>query len=155
MGTSTNAILAYGYDLGGSDGYLVDEASEYGGLPDAWYANEADHEFQEEAERRLLVSVGFTETNWQAPGHFARKREAEQRCGVEIVAHCSGDYPMYILAAHRLTVRRGDVEQLDLEELQTDPVTQGWDDKLRAALVALGLTPKQQEPAWLLCSYWN
>lgn len=160
MGQSTNAVLVYGYNLGGGEiDWLVEEANgEYGELHLDWF-NEDDesgeNDFIEAAEKRLLAAAGFTETDWRADGYFARKREAEKGLGVEFESYCSGDYPIYTLAAHVITVHRGDCKQLSLDELARLPRENGWDDKLAGALRTLGLTPKQAEPAWLLVSYWG
>lgn len=159
MGQSTNAVLAYGYDLGGGDSeWKVRDAGEYGELPTlAWYTPDEDaEEFEEAAERRLLAQLtGFTETDWQADGFFAREREAKARLGVEFETYCSGDYPMLLLVAHVTTVRRGDCERIDLVDLQQRPEQKDWDAKLTAALNVLGLTPTQERACWLLCSYWG
>ena len=68
MGTSTNAVLFYGYNLGGSDGWLIEEAGEYGEWDSDWYQPE-DEDCEgviEEAAKRLLAATGFTETDWRA-----------------------------------------------------------------------------------------
>ncbi|MFH8751065.1 hypothetical protein ACH4GK_32010 [Streptomyces rimosus] len=67
MGQSTDAMLVYGYHLGGGDsGWELEGLGEYGELPDLpWYGPEGD--FQAAAERHLLATLaGFTET-WE-PG---------------------------------------------------------------------------------------
>lgn len=158
MGRSTDAILAYGYDLGGSDGWKVHDAGEYGELPALnWYTPDEDaDEFQEAAERQLLTQIaGFTETDWQAEGYFARQREAKALTGVEFETYGSGDYPMLLLAAHVTTVRFGDCEEIDPVDLQQRPERKDWDAKLTAALGALGIRPTQERARWLLCSYWG
>ncbi|MFF9118282.1 hypothetical protein ACF09Y_22230 [Streptomyces massasporeus] len=156
MGQSTNGILAYGYDLGGEEEWKLQGLGEYGELPDLpWHAEGED--FQEAAERRLLAQLAdFTET-WQpgSDGYFTREQEAKARLGVEFDTYCSGDYPMYLLATKVITVYRGSVEHIDMAELVTAPETNGWDEKLRAAVQALGITPTQEKPKWLLCSYWG
>lgn len=168
MGVSTNAVLVYGYDLGGEDDeWLVEETSgEYGELALDWYSEAVEDERDEDeddeetgfiaaAKRRLIAASGFTETNDGSDGYYDRLWEAEEALEVEFESYCSGESPMYILAAKVITVPRGHVEALDLAAMATDPAEQGWDDKLSAALTTLGITPKQQEPAWLLCSYWG
>jgi hypothetical protein len=158
MSTSTDAILAYGYDLGGDDEWKIHEAGEYGELPTLdWYDPETDEDgFEEMAERRLLAEVaGFAETDWRAEGYHNRKREARARLGVEFDTYCSDECPMYLLAAHVTTVHRGGIQVMDPADLARRPVEQGWDAKLAAALAALGLTPVQDQPRWLLCSYWG
>lgn len=157
MGTSTNALLVYGYNLGGGEiEWLVQEADEYGGLDTDWWGEDDDRDFGTAAMRRLLEASGFTETYEDGrEGYFTREREAEKAVGVKLESYCSGDYPIYTLAAHVTTVHRGECELLNLDELARAPGENDWDRKLAAALRALGLTPKQAEPGWLLCSYWG
>ena len=137
MGTTTDAILAYGYDLGGSDGWAIREIDEYDSLDPAkfaWYDDENDDDFQEQAERHLLAS---------------------EVLGVQFETYCSDSAPMHLLAAKVITVRRGNCEVLDLPALSAMPAEHGWDDKLRAACQALGITPTQASPGWVLVSYWG
>jgi hypothetical protein len=153
---SASGILAYGYNLGGGDGWEIAETGEYGELALDWFDPEdEDTDFVTEAEKRLLVAAGFTETDWRADGYFAREREAKAALGVRFESYCSGDYSQYALATKVITVSWGEVEQIDMVELVEAPNVHGWDDKLRAALETLGLTPKQESPRWLLCSYWG
>lgn len=155
MGVSTDGILVYGYNLGGDEGgWEVAEAGEYGEWEPTWL-DEEDPDTVGDAERVLLASVGFTEDDWRVDGYFDRKKEAEGRLGVELESYCSGDYPMYLLAAHKIVVKRGYVKTVDFAELDRLRVEQDWDGKLQQALAALGVTPKQTEPAWLLASYWG
>ncbi|MCP9947226.1 hypothetical protein [Actinomadura madurae] len=158
MGQSTNAVLVYGYNLGGGEiDWLVEEANgEYGELQLDWFDEEGDDDFIEMAEKRLLQANGFTETYEDGrEGYFGREREAKKALGVEFETYCSGDYPIYTIAAHVITVHQGDCKLLNLDELARLPRENGWDDKLTAVLRTLGLTPKQPEPAWLLVSYWG
>ncbi len=162
MGRSSDAILAYGYDLGGGDEeWKIHQTDEYGSIrPDqfTWYDEDDEDgsvEFIEQAENRLLVASGFTETDWEVDGYFARKREAKERLGVKFRTYCSGEDSMYVLAAKVITVSWGDSELLDLPALMSEPAENGWDEKLRAAIEVLGITPKQEQPGWVLCSYWG
>lgn len=157
MGQSTDAILAYGYDLGGEEEWKLQEAGEYGELPELPWYSEDDEDFQGDAEAHLLkVIAGFTET-WsrENEGYRERERAAKERLGVQIDTHCSGNYPMYLLAAKIITASRGDAKDIDLASLTSQPVSEDWDEKLRAALQALGITPNQDKAKWLLCSYWG
>lgn len=158
MGQSTNAMLMYGYHLGSDySGWELQGLGEYEELPALdWYDPEAeDGDIITAAERKLMADIaGFTE-EWtaDADGYWDRERAAKARIGVEFDSHCSGDYPMYVLAAKVITVYRGSVETIDpAEDLAVQP---GWDDKLRTALDVLGLNPTQETARWLLCSYWG
>ena len=161
MGQSTNAMLVYGYHLGSDDnGWLLEGVGEYGELPTLdWYDpdDEDGDGFQETAEKRLLAEIaGFTE-RWAkgSEGYWDREREAKARVGVQFETHCSGDYPMYLLVAKGITAYRGDVKEIDFPTLQAEMQAADADTKLRAALDALGLRPKQERAQWLLCSYWG
>lgn len=155
MGTSTDAILAYGYDLGSEEGeWQVGEIGEYGDLIVDWYDSEAeDPDFIEAVETKLLAAAGFTETDWQVDGYFQRKREALAGIGVEVISHCSHECPMYILAAHSTTAYRGSPKTIDPSELLA--MQKDADARLARALEVLGLTPTQEAPAWLLASDWG
>lgn len=156
MGNSADGMLAYGYNLGGGDGWEIAETGEYGEPNVDWFDTEDDDaDFVTVAEKRLLAAAGFTETDWQVDGYFAREREAKATLGIEFESYCSGDYPMWILATKVITVSWGEVAQIDFAALGRDVIKGDWDDKLRSTLAILGLTPKQESPRWLLCSYWG
>jgi len=132
MGTSTDAILAYGYDLG--EWNKIEGAGEFGeNLTLPWLDDDSDDSYREQAERCLLTS--------------------KAHLGVKFETYCSDQVPMEILAAKVITVSRGDCETLDLAALMAEPAEHDWDDKLRAACEALGITPTQEQPGWLLVSY--
>jgi hypothetical protein len=156
MGVSTDGIFAYGFNLGGDEGgWKVEGAGEWGNWEPTWYDPDGEDSLTEVIERRLLASVGFTETDWQAEGYFKRKKDAEAKLGVSLVRHCSSEYTMYILAACEITASRGDVKTVDFSVLDQQRQGEDWDAKLRQALNALGIVPSQAEPAWLLVSYWG
>lgn len=164
MGQSTNGVLAYGYDLGSEEGWKVREAqegpgNEYGYLKTSWYDGEAVDESEDDGEelidrmqRRLYDSIpGLppVESGWEC------EDPVKEHLGVWFEAYCSGDYPMYILATHEMTVYRGDADVVDMVALIEAPALNSWDDKLRHALSVLELTPLQEKPEWLLASYWG
>ncbi|MEV4909336.1 hypothetical protein AB0N46_32405 [Streptomyces albidoflavus] len=157
MGMSTNALLVYGYDLGGDDGgWELEGAGEYGELPPLdWYnPDDADADFWGAAENRLLATLaGFTEADWQADGYFARRRAALARLGVGFGTYCTDGCPSYLLHARILTAYSGEAEVVDMSALMAEVQAADASAQLRAALNALGLRPKQREPKWLLCSY--
>lgn len=153
MGISTNGMLVYGYNLGGDEGgWKVKETDEYDCLTLPWWDDDSD-DFASEVEARLLASVGFTEEWSPDSGYYDRKRAAQAKVHVSLESYCSGEYPMWILAAHEITVWRGDVKVIDFDKLQTQAQAQDWDAKLSAAIDALGITPLQAFPEWLLVSY--
>lgn len=137
MTTNTDAILAYGYDLGGEEeGWKLKGLDKYGELPDLdWYVQDEDDDegFDERANDVLVGTVP----------------------GVTVEVYCSGSSPIFLLTAKAITVRRGHCEVIDWRKLEDERVAKNWDLKLQSALGALGLVPKQSEPAWLLVSYYG
>ena len=161
MSTSTDGILAYGYDLGGEESeWKVEGAGEYGELPPlGWYNPEADDaDFMGAALETLLAAQGFTDV-WvrgaDNAAYFANRKAAEAAVGVDLECYCSNEFPMFLVAAKTIRVGRGRVKTIDWQALGRERVEQDWDGKLAAALSVLGLVPKQTAPAWLLVSYWG
>ncbi|MGX1301367.1 hypothetical protein RKD35_002855 [Streptomyces albogriseolus] len=135
MGRATDAILAYGYDLGGPDDtWHVQETNEYGVLnPRAWWNEEQDDPTFLEAAQARLAEAGVT--------------------GVEVRRHCTHTYGEYLLVTTATVAHRGYPKTLDLDDLTRSQLAADWDDQLAAALAALGLTSTQDAPAWLLAVY--
>ena len=154
MSQSTDGLLVYGYNLGSSDdGWKVREASgEYGELVTPWYNEERQQglDFLEAATEALLAASGFTEQDTLARGYYDRRLGALERMGVEIETYCSDVAPMYVLCADSETASRGAIIDMT-EKLSADRTA--WDERLTWALKALSLSPVQEKPAWLLCSY--
>jgi hypothetical protein len=140
MGRSADGILAYGFELGGSDEWLVREAGEYGELELDWY-NEASEDDAGEDESGDFADAA------------AYRLLAEKALGVKIQSHGYDDPPQYLLVTKVLKASQGEVEDAGaFIAIADDATRQEWDVKLRAALEVLGLTPKQEHAKWLLCS---
>lgn len=157
MGSSPRAHLAYGYDLGNGEGFKAAERDEFGGPHLPWLPVDEDEDadpadFGEELEKALLASIGFTETDWRAEGYHNRKRTAKQQLGVHL--HFSGgeESTGWVLVAtgSESSVDWDETMGLDPGELIRRPNRELWDTKLAYALTALGITPTQDGPKWLV-----
>lgn len=138
MGTSTNGILAYGFNLGGAEeGWKIEEAGKYG---DEWVPEWARDDDDETGEDSIVEGA---EQGLRAAG-----------LSVEFEMHCSGDYPMYVLSAQAVTAFRGHPKVIDFGELETLRTAEEWDERLRRACAVLGIKPIQEQPQWLLVSLW-
>ncbi len=136
MGVSTDAILAYGYNL--NDDIEIDDKVE-------------GYDIVYNMTDRLLASiVGFTDV-WTSEDttYWDRKRAAQKLLGLEIITHCSFEDPLYFLATTSTWASRGYPERI--ESLDIDPT---WDDKLTKALEILGIEPKEKF-GWHLFSVWG
>lgn len=166
MGSSASAYLFYGYDLGGSEtGWKIEEVDkEYSSQIDydqlGWLTEEqaeedADFNFVEEAEKRLLREIGGVTGTWRDEGYYDRRREAQVRVGVVFHGTCTYDYPIYVLAAHTSTSYDGEVETIHFNVLDQRRIDEDWDGKLDAALKVLNIHPIQAKAAWLLASHYG
>lgn len=153
MSTSTDGILAYGYDLSGedceiefvdADGTPLDEHSA-----PTWYDDENEDEGFAEQAIDWLLAAAFLAGKAEDHDLYKDRSEAEALLGVEIVEHCSGVEPRYLLAAKVITAHRGSPKVIDLS-LATNA-----DERLSWALGVLGIKPRADKPAWLLASYWG
>jgi hypothetical protein len=150
---SSDVVLAYGYNLGGNEGWRVKEVDKYGDLTVPWYGD-GDNDLEGPAEKVLFASIGFAET-WETrvdDNYSVRLELAKKLVGVEIKTYYSVKHPMFILATKAIKVYEGFVKQLDLKDMTCCPIAGEWDDKLLTALQVLGLTPEQESPGWLLSS---
>jgi hypothetical protein len=158
MGVSTDALLVYGYDLGGledAEGWKIREVDEDGEPAVSWYSVPEDAEecdFVEQAEIRLLVANGLT-GDWRDDDYFERKREAQQRCGVTFERHCSDACVMYLLVAMDWTANRGYPVKVEPAHLTDPELIHHCTANLARALGVLGITPAQEKPGWILASF--
>ncbi|RCG31930.1 hypothetical protein DQ384_05140 [Sphaerisporangium album] len=140
-----HAVLAYGYNLGGSS-WNIAEKDEYGSPAVPWY--NPDHgDFIRQAEAVLLAAAGVEADPWD------RDEQLKAHFGLKFERYVSWDDAEYMLAAHVISTDWEKTEELDLAALITQAAGEGWDDKLRAAVGVLGITPEQEQPQWVLCAY--
>lgn len=168
MGTSTNAMMIYGYHFGSEDALELHEcdeteANEYGYFKASWH--DAEHEevpgddgdgesasLLDLMTRRLFDAI----PNRPDAEYDSQRADAvKDHYGVWFEGHCSGDYPMYVLCAASFQAYRGDAKLVDVDRLANDPASNGWDEKLAEVLRILEVHPRQEKPGWLLCSYWG
>lgn len=130
MGSSPRAHLAYGYDLGTSEDFKAVERGEYGSPDVPWAPDDAwAYTFADALEKQLpdarAVSVEFS--------------GADDSTGWMLVA-----------ADSKRTVDWTDALTLDLYEMDGRPSVAGWNTALAEAIEALGITPTQDGPRWLV-----
>ncbi|WP_042400073.1 hypothetical protein [Streptacidiphilus carbonis] len=150
---STTAKLIYGYRLrADEDGWQVKEIhpkdSDLWGLNLDWLGE--DDEFQDKAEERLMAAVGYEEGDFDAdPDAWRqRRRDAEARIGVEF-EHGGYQFGDLFLSAKKHSAYLGELTVIDPAVLAAEANAEA-DERLRAALAVLGLTPLEERPAWLL-----
>jgi hypothetical protein len=77
----------------------------------------------------------------------------QRRLGVDFQSYGVTDYSAWALAAHVINVDWSDV--VDLDALSAHPDREKWDAALTSAISALGITPTQEQPGWILCAYYG
>jgi len=137
MGQSTDALMAFGFDLGEE-------------MPESFTYDEDDGF---EADEFLLRDYDVTIPEW-TPGigqdYWRKKDELIAGLPVEIITHCSGEYPMYFLAVRGTEhqARRGYPEKAPQRAIEQSEI-----DALRAFCEKHGI--EWQEPSWHIFSMWN
>ncbi len=138
MGVSTDAIHAYGFDLG----------DEY----DLGINFEEDRGVIDTLNDMLLERNGLYE-KWEPnmEGYWQRRDDSLDSLGVEIILHCSYDAPMIFIAARGSTSVASRGYPQWIESLNVDPT---WDAKIYKALADLRIEV-DSAPAWQLFSMWG
>jgi hypothetical protein len=146
MGQSTNAILAFGFDLG---------AEEEDCVPEALRAACDDGDGGFDFETLVLADAGLREPNHQdykAPewrAYWDAKDAAVKAYPVALEFHCSGEYTMYFLAIQGTvtTARRGYPQVVELASIAPEK-----EQALRDFCERFGI--EWVEPRWTVFSYW-
>jgi hypothetical protein len=158
-----DARLTYGYRLRGQGGqWLVRETSANGTLDLPWYGqwldehqhlDPKDRTFETAADRRLLATVGFTVDeqgeNLDNEARFDEWLAAADKLGVRLTGAGFGSTDL-LLSARQFETAASGLGIISPAELTVAPYV---DRKLRAALTVLGLTPLQEQPAWILTAH--
>jgi hypothetical protein len=143
MGVSTNASIAYGVDL-------EEELPE---VIQRWLDEGDDRDTEEWlAHTSGWVPVPGDDGYYlQDANGVSSWQYVEEHCPVELVYHCSDDYPMYIIAVRgsEITASRGYpkvIGSLDVDEVKLEEATE-W--------MAQHLPDIEWKPEWLLYSMWG
>jgi hypothetical protein len=137
MGQSTDAILVYGFEMDpadespsflGEDGDFEDFVTDEAGVS-PWRPGMSAEEKHE---------------------YFTNKQVIIDACPVELVLHCSSDYPMYIMAIRgtQLRASRGYPEVVKSLSVSQEKIT-------AAKQWCLDHGIEWKEPEWILCSDWG
>ena len=132
MGSTPRAHLAYGYDLGYIEDFKAAERDEYGGPKLPWF--------------------GDDEGSWDFGARLESVLEDAGVQGVELEFSGGDDLPGWVLAASgsRRSVAWSEAMELEPAEMIPQSNRGLWNTKLADALAALGITPTQDGPKWLV-----
>jgi hypothetical protein len=151
MSDAAEAHLAYGYNLGspGNGGWKLAGADEYGDYEFPW--SDGGYQIAEHAAEMLVNATGFVDIEGESrSARCSRRREIELALPVRVERSGHHDVPGYVLlvdGTHK-SVEWTDAMTLDPAELGASRPE--WDAQLAAALKALGITPTQDGPKWLV-----
>lgn len=140
MTTSTNAIFAFGFDLGEELPESLQIAMEQKGF-DGW-----DEFLIDDSDMLRVMRSQCADY----PEYYERLNDQINKLGVEIIEHCSREYKMYFLAVRgtKQVAHRGHPQVIKQEPLCT------W--KLEAFKAFCERHDIEwQEPAWHIFSMWN
>ena len=181
MGTSTNAILFYGYCWDDEEVSItsllfpdfdeeVEETNDLEwqeliaikrGFQNPWknYPN-AEIESLPYEERRAATKRWTDDHQGELDEWYELKRAIDSEFGIEISTHCSSEcaMPYVYVVESEITAIRGTPEELNLGVFtgQLD-LGKDWDGKMQRFINELGIiTPEaQHHPRWWLVSDWS
>lgn len=143
MGTSTDAIIAFGFDLGEE-------------LPESLQALMDEHE--REPDEVLAADIGIELPQYHVgcdySAYSAARNAALADLKIDLIPHCSGEYTMYFLAARGSDKKanRGYPKALEPTDLAGDNFKARSIDAMRAFCDRHGI--EWQEPKWHIFSIW-
>lgn len=146
MGVSTDAILAFGFDLGDEEDVTL--AERFG-------AEEDDDSFDFDEwigkQAGAVYPAGYAGINSpEYVAYYEKLQAAIAACPVEVITHCSYDYPMHFLALRGTEARawRGKPQTV-----QTEPPPPERIAAMRAFCEEHDIEWK--EPQWHIFSMWG
>jgi hypothetical protein len=142
MGTSTDGILFYGFDLGEPGEGLTDDELHLD-EEECWYRDHWDWETHY-AERKGVVR--------EEDDFYERKKAVIEEAGCFIGTHCSGSYPMLYVAVKQHSASRGYPNPIVEEDLV---VFSDAESKLKSFCEVMGIVFKPDDVGWYLASYWS
>lgn len=153
MGVSTDAILVFGIDLC-ANGYCDEDKTP------AFFIKDEEGD-EGDFDQVLLRDAGLAPWGYHKDDdqrenykvYNARRKQAQEQAGVELITHCSGEYPMYILAVANVgwSTSRGSALEISKDDLLMNQL-EGV-HSLRAFCERHDIP--WVNPRWLLCSYWG
>lgn len=152
MGVSTNGLLFFGVEF--EEGFEFPwDAEEFEGDEEEWWRSVGGWVAPfEPFDERGEYAEGFTKGDPRVGEYFdlQSKWESSHPMPIEIVNICSDDCPIYALAVAGAvtTARRGYPVRIVPAELVADPAP------LLAFCEKYGIE-LENEPRWLLASYWG
>lgn len=142
MGTSTDAYIAFGINI--DEGELpesIEALLEEGKIDDFWEDELAAYEgglvYNEDEDYSVYAE---------------KKRQLVKDYPVEIIMHCHGDFPMYVVAVRETHLRASRGYPTTFGTDHMTKVEQKDIDAFKAWCEKYGL---EGEPEWLLFSYWG
>lgn len=142
MGVSTDAIIAFGFDLGEETPSFLKPNGD----------DESSIEFEEFVTNEAGINYpdGFRYGTPEYTAYSEARDAALKACPVDVVMHCSYDYPMYFLAVRGTEVNASRGNPKKVEQQQIDFTAVG---AMREWCKNHGV--EWQEPAWHIFSMWG
>jgi hypothetical protein len=149
MGVSTDAILAFGFDLGDAEDMSL--AERFGAAERD--EDEEDFDFDDWIARQAGAIYPAGHSGIDSPEYraYSEKRDAAiAACPVEVITHCSYDYPMHFLALRGTERKAWRGHPVKVETPAPDASRLA---AMRAFCEQHGI--EWQEPAWHIFSLWG
>lgn len=158
MGSSPDATLVFGVDLGDGEGFGTVGPCVRHALDVDWYKEWADrdddHEDYERNYSEILTRTLALRSGWDPDGDTTDDTHIEKRLGVKLIGYgdCQWSSIPYVLTAADAGLRIGTYSAGPLAVRPAELAPAGLHEgaaKIHHALAMLGLTTERQ-PCWLL-----
>lgn len=160
MHNSAGALLAYGFNLGGSETkWNFMEVDEHGFAKLPWFDEEtfADEDdllsFAEVADKFIANKLGMYDRLTDIPEHD-RFAVALRSAGVQI-QRAGYDSHLNLLVSHVVETYGDIATNVNFRELSLKQLEEGWSAKLSAALKIMGITLDTDRPRWMLIADYD
>lgn len=140
MGQSTDAIIAFGFDLG-------EDLSDFKGLTEA---RKHEDGFTAGFDEMIGIKPYKTE-GWVS---FAEDERIRAEAPVALIRHCSVDYPMYFLAVPGTEQRASRGDPVDLEK-RLPEISSGQLSAFISWCMKYEIELPRSGPSWHIFSDWG
>jgi hypothetical protein len=160
VGNVVEALLVYGFDLGGIEsvhGWRFKEVDDNGFAKLPWYTEEEQEseitDFNDYANAFIAEELGRFSKLGDIP-EKDRLEVALKRAGVRVV-YAGFEYERSVLVAHELSTTPGFDVHVNFRDLSRLQVEDAWSSKLAVALKMMGITPLDPLPRWTLMARYD
>lgn len=160
MTSVVSAVLAFGYDLGGSessDGWRIHQVDTNDFIDVPWFDEDgADADFvsfDEIANAFIAEQLGHRSKLTDIP-EDDRFEVALRNAGVQVLP-VGYENDRFLLVTHMIVAGTSEAREVNFHDLSVEQVKNDWTYKLSAAMKTMGITSIDTHPRWMLIAEYD